>query len=58
MGEVTSGLWEEWVINGRSGLWGGYVMVLLFTSVDAGFDNYDIPYDVLWLDIEHTDGKK
>ena len=27
-------------------------------QVDAGFDAYDIPYDVLWLDIEHTDGKK
>uniref|UniRef100_A0A0C9RX54 Probable glucan 1,3-alpha-glucosidase n=1 Tax=Wollemia nobilis TaxID=56998 RepID=A0A0C9RX54_9CONI len=26
--------------------------------VDAKFDEYDIPYDVLWLDIEHTDGKK
>ncbi len=22
------------------------------------FDNYDIPYDVLWLDIEHTNGKR
>lgn len=22
------------------------------------FDEYDIPYDVLWLDIEHTDQKK
>ncbi|KAF3332501.1 putative glucan 1,3-alpha-glucosidase [Carex littledalei] len=27
-------------------------------SVDAGFDSHDIPYDVLWLDIEHTDGKR
>jgi hypothetical protein len=27
-------------------------------EVDAGFDEHDIPYDVLWLDIEHTDGKK
>ncbi|KAG9129311.1 hypothetical protein Leryth_015693 [Lithospermum erythrorhizon] len=26
--------------------------------VDAKFDEHDIPYDVLWLDIEHTDGKK
>jgi len=24
----------------------------------AGFDTHDIPYDVLWLDIEHTDAKK
>lgn len=27
-------------------------------GVDAGFDDHDIPYDVLWLDIEHTDGKR
>ena len=27
-------------------------------SVDQQFDIHDIPYDVLWLDIEHTDGKK
>ncbi|TPX32725.1 hypothetical protein SmJEL517_g04192 [Synchytrium microbalum] len=27
-------------------------------EVDANFDKYDIPYDVIWLDIEHTDGKK
>lgn len=27
-------------------------------AVDAKFDELDIPYDVLWLDIEHTDGKK
>ncbi|KAI1320608.1 hypothetical protein EDD11_000130 [Mortierella claussenii] len=27
-------------------------------EVDDGFDKHDIPYDVLWLDIEHTDGKR
>ncbi|KAK5857919.1 hypothetical protein PBY51_011128 [Eleginops maclovinus] len=27
-------------------------------AVDAGFDRHDIPYDVIWLDIEHTDGKR
>ena len=27
-------------------------------AVDAGFDEHDIPYDVLWLDIEHTEEKK
>ncbi|CAD7696507.1 unnamed protein product [Ostreobium quekettii] len=27
-------------------------------QVDAQFDVHGIPYDVLWLDIEHTDGKK
>ncbi|XP_056401012.1 neutral alpha-glucosidase C [Hyla sarda] len=27
-------------------------------AVDSGFDDHDIPYDVIWLDIEHTDGKR
>ncbi|XP_062863442.1 neutral alpha-glucosidase C isoform X2 [Trichomycterus rosablanca] len=27
-------------------------------AVNAGFDLYDIPYDVIWLDIEHTEGKR
>ncbi|XP_063691474.1 neutral alpha-glucosidase AB-like isoform X2 [Bolinopsis microptera] len=27
-------------------------------GVDANFDKYDIPMDVIWLDIEHTDGKR
>ncbi|XP_074091277.1 neutral alpha-glucosidase C-like [Macrotis lagotis] len=27
-------------------------------TVDAGFDDHDIPYDVIWLDIEHTEGKR
>ena len=27
-------------------------------TVDTTFDKYDIPYDVIWLDIEHTDGKR
>jgi mannosyl-oligosaccharide alpha-1,3-glucosidase len=26
--------------------------------VDAEFDRHEIPYDVMWLDIEHTDGKR
>ncbi|KAG7464514.1 hypothetical protein MATL_G00166420 [Megalops atlanticus] len=28
------------------------------SSVDQGFDEHDIPYDFIWLDIEHTDGKR
>lgn len=28
------------------------------SNVDSGFDKHQIPYDVLWLDIEHTDGKR
>ena len=35
-----------------------YFIALTSVSVDNGFDEHDIPYDVLWLDIEHTDGKK
>jgi len=27
-------------------------------GVDKNFDTHDIPYDVIWLDIEHTDEKK
>ena len=27
-------------------------------SVDAKFEELNFPYDVLWLDIEHTDGKR
>ncbi|WPT16627.1 Putative glucan 1,3-alpha-glucosidase [Picochlorum sp. SENEW3] len=28
------------------------------SQVDAGFDTHGIPYDVLWLDIEHTNDKR
>lgn len=27
-------------------------------SVDAQMDEHDIPFDVIWLDIEYTDGKR
>ena len=27
-------------------------------QVNAGFDDHDIPYDVIWLDIEYTNGKR
>jgi len=27
-------------------------------EVNANFEKYDFPYDVIWLDIEHTDGKR
>ncbi|XP_066551081.1 neutral alpha-glucosidase C isoform X2 [Amia ocellicauda] len=27
-------------------------------AVDQGFDRHHIPYDVIWLDIEHTQGKR
>ena len=29
-----------------------------FRSVAEKFDEHDMPMDVMWLDIEHTDGKK
>jgi len=35
-----------------------YVDVDDSVNVNRKFDQHDIPYDVLWLDIEHTDGKK
>jgi len=35
-----------------------YVDVDDSIGVNKKFDQHDIPYDVLWLDIEHTDGKK
>ncbi|CAG8540535.1 11107_t:CDS:10, partial [Funneliformis mosseae] len=35
-----------------------YLNQLDVAEVDAGFDKHDIPYDVIWLDIEHTDNKK
>ncbi|XP_074861552.1 neutral alpha-glucosidase AB isoform X2 [Carettochelys insculpta] len=28
------------------------------TALNEGFDTHDIPCDVIWLDIEHTDGKR
>jgi len=27
-------------------------------EIDSGFDQHNIPYDVIWLDIEYTDAKK
>jgi len=35
-----------------------YIWIGWLCSVDAGFDENDIPLDVIWLDIEHTDGKR
>ena len=30
----------------------------ILPDVHGKFESYDIPYDVIWLDIEHTDGKR
>ncbi|CAD7967325.1 unnamed protein product [Amoebophrya sp. A120] len=35
-----------------------YVSEKDLLEVHDKFESYDIPYDVLWLDIEHTDGKR
>ena len=35
-----------------------YYTKCVHCSVNAGFDQHDFPMDVIWLDIEHTDGKK
>lgn len=35
-----------------------YVSQKDLLEVHDKFEGYDIPYDVLWLDIEHTDGKR
>ena len=35
-----------------------YMSIKDSLSVDEGFDQHNMPYDVLWLDIEHTDKKK
>ncbi|KAF3935329.1 Alpha-glucosidase [Dactylella cylindrospora] len=35
-----------------------YVSVEDVIDVDKKFDKNDIPYDVIWLDIEYTDGKR
>jgi alpha 1,3-glucosidase len=28
------------------------------SAVESGFEDLDFPMDVIWLDIEHTDGKR
>jgi len=30
----------------------------LIHRVNAGFEEHNLPVDVIWLDIEHTDGKR
>ena len=35
-----------------------YKSVADVLDVHANFDKYNLPFDVIWLDIEHTDGKK
>mmetsp|Transcript_15366 Transcript_15366/g.33773 ORF Transcript_15366/g.33773 Transcript_15366/m.33773 type:complete len:1019 (-) Transcript_15366:265-3321(-) len=45
-----------WALGKHQCRW-NYMTQKDVAQVDAGFDKHDIPYDVMWLDIEHTDGK-
>lgn len=51
---------EADVLNVREclGLFLGRVRVTDLYQVDDSFDQHDIPADVIWLDIEHTNGKR
>jgi len=45
-----------WALGKHQCRW-NYMSEKDVATVDSSFDKYDIPYDVMWLDIEHTDGK-
>jgi len=45
-----------WALGKHQCRW-NYMTERDVATVDASYDKYDIPYDVVWLDIEHTDGK-
>jgi len=45
-----------WALGKHQCRW-NYMSERDVATVDSSFDKYDIPYDVMWLDIEHTDGK-
>lgn len=53
----TSYMPPQWAIAYHQSRW-NYKDERDVQQVDAGFDQHDIPYDCLWLDIEHTDGKR
>jgi alpha 1,3-glucosidase len=48
---------QQFAVGHHSCRW-NYISEEDALQVDAGFDEHEIPYDVLWLDIEHTDGKR
>jgi alpha 1,3-glucosidase len=58
-GEITgfSQLPQHFAIAYHQCRW-NYVSDQDVRDVDGKFDMYEIPYDVIWLDIEYTDGKK
>jgi len=53
----TSYMPPEWSIAYHQSRW-NYKDEQDVEQVDAGFDESEIPYDCLWLDIEHTNGKR
>lgn len=46
----------QWALGKHQCRW-NYMNEKDVATVDSSYDKYDIPYDVIWLDIEHTDGK-
>jgi mannosyl-oligosaccharide alpha-1,3-glucosidase len=58
-GELTgyTALPQEFAIAYHQCRW-NYVTDEDVKDVDRKFDKFSIPYDVIWLDIEYTDGKK
>lgn len=46
-----------WAIGKHQCRW-NYMNEKDVAGVDNSYDKHDIPYDVVWLDIEHTDGKQ
>jgi alpha 1,3-glucosidase len=46
-----------WAVGKHQCRW-NYMNEKDVAGVDNTYDKHDIPYDVVWLDIEHTDGKK
>mmetsp|Transcript_10527 Transcript_10527/g.27890 ORF Transcript_10527/g.27890 Transcript_10527/m.27890 type:complete len:1009 (+) Transcript_10527:124-3150(+) len=45
-----------WALGKHQCRW-NYMSEKDVATVDSSYDKYDIPYDVIWLDIEHTNGK-
>ena len=58
-GELTgfTALPQQFAISYHQCRW-NYVTDQDVMDVDRRFDKHKIPYDVIWLDIEYTDGKK
>ncbi|KAJ3342819.1 hypothetical protein HDU93_000949 [Gonapodya sp. JEL0774] len=53
----TAALPQQFAIAYHQCRW-NYIDEKDVSEVDENFDKHDIPMDVLWLDIEHTDSKK